>query len=159
VVAGRGSFGDIGYACAARTQSGSTAAKKPQRQWRDCRTATGRRPVKDFFDELSDEEVAEIVAGMKDIVARGLAAARHLRGDIYEVRADAATRSFRLLFATEGRDSHVLLSLSVFEKRTQKTPHGELTVAEDRLRDWRARGSATRKAAATQKRKKKSTEP
>jgi len=45
-------------------------------------------------------------------------AARHLRGDIYEVRADAPTRSFRLLFSAEVVRSG-LLSLSAFE-RTQK---------------------------------------
>ncbi len=129
------------------------ARKKPQRQWRDYRTESGRRPVKDFLDELTDEEVAAVVAGMKDVAARGLPAARHLRGDIYEVRADEATRSFRLLFATEGHYSHVLRSLSVFEKRTQRTPPAEIALAERRLGDWRARGSALRKAAASRKRR------
>ena len=33
-----------------------------------------------------------------------------------QLRADAATRSFRLLFSAEGRYGHILLSLSVFEK-------------------------------------------
>ena len=126
------------------------AAKKPQRQWRDYRTVKGARPVKDFLNDLTDDEVAAIVAGMKEVVALGMRAARHLRGEIYEVRADAATRSFRLLFAAEGRYSHVLLSLSVFEKRTQKTPPAEMAVAEARLKDWRTRGAA-KKAAASQK--------
>jgi phage-related protein len=102
--------------------------------------------VKAFLDALSDEEVAAIVAGMKEIAELGLAAARHLRGDVYEVRADTRTRSFRLLFSTEGRRSQVLLSLSAFEKRTQKTPPREIEVAEKRLRDWRNRG-ARKKAA------------
>jgi len=115
---------------------------KPRRRWRDYRTAAGGRPVKDFLDALTDEEVAEIVAGMKDVVERGLAAAKHLRGDLYEVRADASSRSFRLLFSAEGRFGHVLLSLSAFAKKTQKTPARELDVAEKRLDDWRARGSA-----------------
>ena len=66
--------------------------------------------------------MAAVVAGMKDVVENGLHAARHLRGGIYEVRADASTRSFRLLFSTEGTYGQVLLSLSAFEKRTQKTP-------------------------------------
>jgi hypothetical protein len=57
--------------------------------------------VKAFIDELTDEEVASIVAGMKEVAERGLPAAKHLRGDIYEVRADAATRSFRVRFSTE----------------------------------------------------------
>ncbi|MCL2724070.1 MAG: type II toxin-antitoxin system RelE/ParE family toxin [Polyangiaceae bacterium] len=79
---------------------------------------------------------------MKDVAERGLTAARHLRGEVYEVRADAATRSFRVLFAAEGRYNHVLLSLSAFEKRTQKTPPHEIELAENRLRDWRSRGIA-----------------
>jgi phage-related protein len=97
--------------------------------------------VKAFLDELTDEEAAAVIAGMKDITERGLAAAKHLRGDIYEVRADAATRTFRVLFSTEGRYSQVLLSLSAFEKRTQKTPPRELDLAEGRLREVRARGA------------------
>lgn len=54
--------------------------KRPQCQWREYRTRSGGRPVKQFLDRLTDEEVAEIVAGMKDVVANGLLAARHLRG-------------------------------------------------------------------------------
>lgn len=68
------------------------------------------------------------------------AAGKHLRGDVYEVRADAETRSFRVLFSCEGKFSQVLLSLSAFVKKTQKTPRGELELAEGRLREWRARG-------------------
>jgi phage-related protein len=85
---------------------------------------------------------------MKEVVDRGLPAARHLRGDIYEVRADAATRSFRLLFSSEGRYSHVLLALSAFEKRTQKTPARELELAERRLVDWRKRGVAKKRSVS-----------
>lgn len=118
------------------------ARKKPRRQWRDYRTRAGGRPVKAFLDDLTDEEVAAVVAGMKEVADRGLPAARHLRGEIYEVRADASTRSFRVLFSVEGRYSQVLLSLSAFEKRTQKTPPRELELAETRLRDWRVRGGA-----------------
>jgi phage-related protein len=36
----------------------------------------------------------------------------------------------------------VLLALSAFAKKTQKTPVRELAVAETRLRDWRERGVA-----------------
>jgi phage-related protein len=110
---------------------------KPLR-WRDYRTATGGRPVKDVIDGLTDDEVASIVAAMKEIAELGLGFARHLRGDIYEVRADADRRSFRVLFSKEAK--FILLSLSAFEKRTQKTPARELELAERRLKDWRARG-------------------
>jgi phage-related protein len=119
--------------------------RKRRRQWRDYRTIAGARPVKDFLDKLTDEEVAAVVAGMKDVAVEGLPAAKHLRGDVYEVRADAPTRSFRLLFSAEGRFKQVLLSLSAFSKKTQKTPVRELELAEARLRDWRERGSSKRR--------------
>ena len=122
------------------------ATKRARRQWRDYRTAAGGRPIKAFIDGLTDAEVAAIVAGMKEVAAQGLSAARHLRGNIHEVRADASTRSFRILFSSEGRWSQILLSLLVFEKRTQKTPRHEIDLAERRLADWRRRGTAMRKA-------------
>ncbi len=77
---------------------------------------------------------------MKEISHGGLVAAKHLRGDVYEVRADASTRSFRVLLSMEGKLSTVLLSLSAFVKKTQKTPTQELELAERRLAEWRARG-------------------
>jgi phage-related protein len=116
-------------------------ASSTAHRWRDYRTGAGSRPVKAYLDKLTDEEVAAVVAGMKEVAQRGLVASRHLRGDIYEVRADARSRSFRLLFANEGRTGRILLSLSIFEKRTQKTPIRELELAERRLRDWRTRGA------------------
>jgi len=76
---------------------------------------------------------------MRDIRESGLAVGRHLRGDLYEVRADGADESYRLLFATEGRKSRILLSLLVLSKRTQRTPMRDLRVAERRLADWRRR--------------------
>jgi putative component of toxin-antitoxin plasmid stabilization module len=66
---------------------------------------------------LSDDEAAAVVAGLKDVARNGLGAARHLRGDIYEVRIEARVRSFRVLFAVEGK--HVLLALSAFVKKTR----------------------------------------
>jgi phage-related protein len=107
-------------------------------RWRDYRTATGARPVKDFLDALTDEEAAAVVAAMKEVGSGGLSYARHLHGDIYEVRAEAESRSFRLLFSKETR--YVLLSLAGFAKKTQRTPVRELELAERRLKDWRARG-------------------
>jgi hypothetical protein len=98
------------------------------RRWRDYRTATGARPVKAYLDDLTDEKVAAIVAGMKEVAQLGLVASRHLRGDIYEVRADARTRSFRLLFSNEGRSGRILLSLSVFEKARRRPPAGSLSL-------------------------------
>lgn len=112
-----------------------------KRKWRDYRTAGGARPVKEFIAGLSDVDAAAIVAAMKDVQQSGLAAARHLRGDVYEVRADGDRQTFRLLFAPEGRRRTILLALEGFSKKTQKTPPAKIALAERRLADWRRRAS------------------
>jgi len=97
-------------------------SSEPKRRWRDYRTAAGRRPIKEFIDGLSDTDAAAVVAAMRDVRDGGLAAVRHLRGEIYEVRADGDRQTYRILFASEGRRSQVLLALEGFSKKTQKTP-------------------------------------
>lgn len=114
-----------------------------RRRWRDYRTERGRRPVKEFVEQLADEDVATIVAAMREVAVEGLIAARHLRGDLYEVRAEGADQSFRILFATEGRRGQVLLALQGFGKKTQRTPPQEIALAEQRLADWRGRARRT----------------
>jgi hypothetical protein len=63
----------------------------------------------------------------------------HLRGSR---RRDAS----ELPHSVRGRGQvrQVLLSLSAFEKRTQKTPPAEIALAESRLGSWRHRGRASR---------------
>ena len=111
-----------------------------KRRWRDYRTAAGRRPIKAFIDGLSDVDAAAVVAAMKDVRETGLVAARHLRGEIYEVRADGDRQTFRILFAPEGQRGQILLALDGFSKKTQKTPPEKIRLAEKRLADWRRRG-------------------
>jgi phage-related protein len=113
---------------------------EPKRRWRDYRTGAGRRPIKDFIDALSDTDAAAVVAAMRDVRDVGLAAARHLRGEIYEARADGDRQTYRILFAPEGRRGQVLLALEGFSKKTQKTPPEKIRLAERRLADWRRRG-------------------
>lgn len=111
------------------------------RRWRFYRTTTGTSPVHDFLTNATvpagDRD--EILAAMKDVQANGLPVARHLQGDIYEVRATGARSSYRVLFATEGMKSQILLAVSAFQKKTQKTPPEEIRLAGRRLADWRRR--------------------
>lgn len=86
-------------------------------------------------------DAAHILAAMDEVAATGTVAARHLRGDIWEVRATGGSRIFRILFATEDRYSQVLLALEGFTKKSQRTPSAAIDLAESRLRDWRARGA------------------
>jgi len=77
---------------------------------------------------------------MATVREEGLRAARHLKGDIYEVRAYGDRQTFRILFAIEGRAGQVLLSLDGFSKKAQKTSPEKIRLAERRLADWRQRG-------------------
>lgn len=100
--------------------------------------------MRDFIRELTDEEAAEVVAAMKEVAKEGLPASRHLRGEIYEVRVSTSTRLFRVLFASEGARSQILLSLTAFTKKTQRTPAAQIDLAEERLADWRSRGKTSK---------------
>lgn len=93
----------------------------------------------DFLMGLTSEHRAEVVSQMRKLRAQGTKAARHLRGDIYEVRAFIDKVGYRVLFAEEGRYSEVLLSLEAYQKHGQRTPDHEIDLAERRLRDWRGR--------------------
>jgi phage-related protein len=115
-------------------------------RWRDYRTASGRRPVKEFIDALSDEDAAELAAAMADVRERGLRAARHLRGEIYEVRAEGKDVTLRILFAEEGEKGRVLLALEGFAKKTRTTPPRLIELAERRLADWREKGNQLKRA-------------
>jgi phage-related protein len=81
---------------------------------------------------------------MKEVRREGVKAARHLRGDLYEVRADSERVIYRVLFALEGERSQILLSLAAFNKKTQRTHLTQMRVAERRLQDWRSRSRAAR---------------
>jgi phage-related protein len=77
---------------------------------------------------------------MRAVATEGLSLARHVDGEIYEVRADGEQQTFRILFAPEGRRGQVLLALEAFSKKTRKTPPQSIALAKRRLADWRARG-------------------
>lgn len=111
-----------------------------KRWWRFYETRAGRRPVKEFLEGLSDLDAAAIASEMRRVAREGTHEARHLKGDIYEVRADGDKQAFRILFAGEGRRGQVLLALEGFSKKTRRTPQPALELAERRLADWRSRG-------------------
>lgn len=113
-----------------------------RRRWRDYRTAAGRRPVAEFVESLTDRDAAAVLAAMAEVRERGLRAARHLEGEIWEVRADGERVIYRVLFAQEGVRGQVLLALEAFNKKTRRTPPATIALAQRRLADWRRRGSA-----------------
>lgn len=127
-----------------RAMNQPNAPRPLRRRWREYRTQSGRSPVEEFIDELSDADAAAVFAGMEEVRDRGLRAARHLEGDLWEVRVDGDRVIFRILFAEEGSRGQILLALSGFNKKTQKTPRATIELANGRLADWRRRGHRIR---------------
>ena len=112
-----------------------------KRIWREYRTVNGSRPVKEFLLALPDEDRAAILAEMANVRDHGKKVARHIRGDLYEVRTIYNTNAYRILFACQGRFDQILLSLEGFQKKTQSTPKRSIKLAEQRLADWKRRGN------------------
>lgn len=111
-----------------------------KRTWREYRTAGGGRPIRDFLFSLSDEDRAAILEEMEYVRCHGRKVARHIRGEIYEVRVNYNAKIYRILFACQGHFDHILLSLEGFQKKTQLTPPKSIKLAEQRLADWKLRG-------------------
>jgi phage-related protein len=106
--------------------------------WRFYRTGSGRSPVEEFLGSIPLQDRAAIAAAMQEARLEGLRVARHIEGDLYELRAVGLRAHYRLHFAQEAK--FILLAVDVFDKDTQRTPKHIKERALDRLRDWRARG-------------------
>jgi len=110
------------------------------RRWRHYETVSGRRPVREFLRALDDKDAASVATAMEEVQKYGLRFARHLQGEIYEVRADGSRVIYRLLFAPQGAHGQILLTLAIFKKKTQKTPPQTIRLAQRRLKEWEQRG-------------------
>lgn len=111
---------------------------KQRKYWRLYRSGR-QRIVRDFLLELSNVDYASVYAAMDEVSDLRLRAARHVRGEIYEIEADGEHGvTYRVLFAVDGHDGQMLLALVPFNKKTQKTPPQYIDTAEDRLAKWRA---------------------
>src|SRR5262245_46804830 len=94
--------------------------ESPQLRWRWYRTAAAKAPVRDFLDRLSDVNHAAVAAAMIEVKHEGLAAARRVVGELWEIRAVGVKAHYRLIFSREGR--RVLLALDIYDKDTQRMP-------------------------------------
>ena len=114
-------------------------AEAPYRwYWRRHRTSSGGDPVGEFLRELPSENRRALTLATQLMRENGVRGARHLRGDLYEVRAQTAQAHYRLIFSQESRT--VLLALIAYDKNTEKTPRRMVELAQRRLADWRERG-------------------
>jgi phage-related protein len=109
---------------------------------------TGKSPVEEFFDSLTNKQFEKIAFVLdlieqidivprkffNDIVPRKFF--KKLRGtdDIWEVRAQHGNSIFRILGFFDGKN--ILVLNHAFTKKSQKTPQKEIDVAEKRKRNY-----------------------
>lgn len=106
------------------------------------RTPSGRSPVQDFLDGLSPDaadrigDTLQAVAGSDQISPQVLKKLAGTDG-LWELRVRHDGSAFRLLSFWDG--VRIIVLLSAFAKKSEKTPVLELEVAQRRRRDYLSR--------------------
>ncbi len=103
------------------------------------KTEDGKNPVEDFLDSLTDKQaknIAWVLRAIRDINPIPAQYFKKLSNtqDIWEVRITMGNNIFRLLGFFDGQSFIVLTN--GFQKKTQKTPRGEIKLAEERKREY-----------------------
>jgi phage-related protein len=103
------------------------------------KTGSGKCPVQEHLDKLSDKQVMKIAWVLKLIRETKPVPSNYFKklvntDDIWEVRANVGGDTFRLLGFLDGRELVVLTNS--FQKKTQKTPSKEIRLAEQRKKDY-----------------------
>jgi phage-related protein len=103
------------------------------------RTASGRCPVEEFLDSLSDQHAQKVVWVFRVVERFDLVPQQYFKklvgtDDIWEIRVQIAGNSYRLLGFFHG--ATLLILTSAFSKKQQKTPSREIDLAMERRKDY-----------------------
>lgn len=103
------------------------------------RTGSGKRPVQEHLDELTDKQVRKIAWVLKLIREINPVPTNYFKklvntDDLWEVRVDVGRDTFRLLGFMKGRE--LIILTNSFQKKSQKTPSQEIKLAERRKKDY-----------------------
>jgi phage-related protein len=96
---------------------------------------SGRSPIGEFLASLDQKTQLGFAWSIEQLRVRNVRAreplARHLEGDIWELREESSTNLYRLLcFFSTGRR---IVFLHGFQKKTSRTPRREIEIAQRRL--------------------------
>jgi phage-related protein len=106
------------------------------------RTRSGRCPVTEFLDSLTAKQADKVVWVLGIVLTHERLPANYFKKladteGLWEVRVQYAGDEFRLIgFFDEGR---VIVLVSGFVKKTEKTPVLEIELAHQRQRDYLSR--------------------
>jgi phage-related protein len=98
----------------------------------------GRVPARDFVDSLDDKAAARIDAFVERLRIYGNRMqgkfVKKLTDDVFELRVKQFDRIFRVLFFYQ--PGMLIVITSGFQKKTEQTPPGEITRAEQLRKLW-----------------------
>jgi phage-related protein len=106
------------------------------------RTVSGKCPVRDHLDTLTDTQAKKVTWVLKLIREMDRVPSRYFKklintDDIWEVRIDAGKDTFRLLGFFCGLG--LIILTNAFQKKSQKTPIMEIQLAEKRKKEYLSR--------------------
>jgi phage-related protein len=112
------------------------------REIRFYRTSSGRSPVQEFLDSLSGKQIRKVAWVLRLVEELDRVPVQHFKKlagteELWEVRAQHGGDTIRLLGFLDG--ATVVVLVSGFVKKTQKTPLQEIARAEERRRDYLSR--------------------
>jgi len=102
------------------------------------KTGSGKCPVQEHLETLSDKQVTKITWVLKLLREANPVPTNYFKklvntDDIWEVRVNVGRDTFRLLGFFDGRELVILTNS--FQKKTQKTPPKEIKLAERRKKE------------------------
>ena len=103
------------------------------------KSASNKIPVEEFFESLSDKQVGKILWVLRLIKQLNRIPVEYFKKlenteDIWEVRASSGNNEFR--FLGFWHKSNFIVLTNGFKKKTQKTPKTEISLAENRKKDF-----------------------
>jgi phage-related protein len=107
------------------------------------RLDSGECPVEDFLDSLSSREAQKVTWVMQVVEDLERVPKQYFKkltntDDIWEIRAQRGSDIFRILGFFKTKVEFIVTN--GFRKKTQKTPSGEITLAEKRKTHYLKRG-------------------
>ena len=106
------------------------------------RTASGKCPVKEHLDSMTDVQATKIAWVLKLIREIDQIPSKYFKklvktDDIWEARVDVGRNTFRLLGFFHDRE--LIILTNSFQKKSQKTSLREIRLAEKRKKEYLSR--------------------
>lgn len=103
------------------------------------KTESGKTPIIDFLEGLSAKENAKVTWTLNLVETLPIIPGQYMKklvgtDDIWEVRVIFSGNIFRILGFFDGNE--LIILNHAFRKKTQKTPQQDISLAEERKRDY-----------------------